>query len=87
MVLKDVFPMVIRDQAACCVDVGGLDAYIGVTVFHPDPEDGTSHALDLYWRDAPEGRQVIDRPSSLKRARTGEGLGHLSCPCGWEGIL
>lgn len=83
MVLKDTFSMLIRDQAACCLDVSGADAYIGVSVFHPNPEDGTTHELDLYWRDVPPGRQEIPVPTSVRKLD----LGALTCSCGWEGSL
>lgn len=75
--------LLIQSQAACCGELSGQDAYIGVTVAHKDPDDGSAHELDLYWSDVPAGRQKVQvlkfEPLTLTEP--------VSCPCGWAGSV
>ncbi len=67
----------------CCDELSGADAYMGVEITHPDGEDGTSHTLPVYWRDAPTGRQAVELDSFDPLTIAGT----IRCSCGWSGTV
>lgn len=72
----------IRDQRACCGDLPDVEAVIGAAIVHPSPEDGTSHELNVYWRDTPAGPPTVELVSFDPLT-----IGPVDCPCTWSGTV
>lgn len=68
-------------DARCCASLTGADGWVGVTVVHEWPGDGSSHERSVYWRNPPPGRPLVELARWDPLTLSAEVL----CSCGWRG--